>query len=280
MMKSKNPLVSIIIPTKNSESHIEALLKSIKQQSYKKIEIIVVDNNSADKTKHIAKKYTKNVFNKGPERSAQRNFGASKAKGEYLLFIDSDMILTKSVVKECVEVAQNTEAKGIVIPEKSIGEGFWARCKALERSFYLGIDWLEAPRFFSKQLFLLFRGYDEKQTGTEDYDLPQRIKQKHGNTSIGRIKSFIIHDEGRLSLLYTLKKKFYYVGTSQNYVKKEANRELFKKQSSIIERYKLFLINPQKLFSNPLIGSGMIIMKTSEFIAGGLGYIRNNDKIS
>jgi len=63
---------------------IEDLLKSIKKQSYSPIETIIVDNSSIDKTVEIAKKYTKYVFTKGPERSSQRNYGAKKAKGKYL----------------------------------------------------------------------------------------------------------------------------------------------------------------------------------------------------
>ena len=80
-----NPLVSVIITTKNSSRTLETCLKSIKDQTYKNIELIVIDNNSIDNTKEIAKKYTNKVFNYGPERSAQRNFGAKQAKGEYLL---------------------------------------------------------------------------------------------------------------------------------------------------------------------------------------------------
>ena len=269
-MKSKL-LISIIIPTKNSETTIEACLKSIKNQSYKDVEIIVVDNNSTDKTKQIAGDYTKLVFNKGPERSAQRNFGALKSKGQYLLFIDSDMELTINVVKECV--GKINGYKALIIPEKSFGKGFWAQCKALERSFYIDVDWMEAARFFDKKTFKELKGYDEKQTGTEDYDLPQRIKGKYEDHPIGRIKSFIMHNEGKLSLGYTLKKKFYYAKTASKYAKKKSNTKYFSKQSNILERYKLFLSNPIKLFKNPVLGLGMLFMKTSEFIAGGSGFL-------
>ena len=75
-------LVSIIIPTLNEEASLEICLKSIKKQTYKNLETIVVDNFSKDRTPEIAKKYTKLVFKKGNERSAQRNFGAKKAKGK------------------------------------------------------------------------------------------------------------------------------------------------------------------------------------------------------
>ena len=71
----KLPLVSVVITTRNEEKNIENCLMSIQEQTYKHIEIIVIDNNSSDKTKELSKQYTNKVFNQGPERSAQRNYG-------------------------------------------------------------------------------------------------------------------------------------------------------------------------------------------------------------
>ncbi|HUD09783.1 MAG TPA: glycosyltransferase [Patescibacteria group bacterium] len=268
-------LVSVIIPTKNSEKVLSRCLQSIKNQSYKNIEIIIIDNNSIDKTKLIASKFTTQVFNKGPERSAQRNFGVSKAKGEYLLFIDSDMVLSRNVVGDCVLLSQKSEVRsrkpgGIVIPEESFGEGFWASCKALERSFYLKVKWIEAPRFFSKSVFMELKGFDEKLISGEDWDLGQKAKAKY---KVLRISSFIKHDEGNLSLVQLLKKKMYYGKQITNYSSKEENNKDWKRQSSIAKRYELFFSNPQKLFSNPMIGIGMLFMKTCEFAVVGLGYL-------
>ena len=65
-------LVSIVITTRNSAQTLCTLLKSIKGQSYKSIEIIVVDNDSTDKTKEIAYRYTRKVYDKGPERFAPK----------------------------------------------------------------------------------------------------------------------------------------------------------------------------------------------------------------
>src|SRR5688500_6010720 len=99
---SSHPLVSVIITTRNEEQVIERLLTSVKAQTYPEIELLVVDNNSEDNTKKITQKYTSKVYDFGPERSAQRNYGASKAKGSYLLFLDADMKLEKDVISECV----------------------------------------------------------------------------------------------------------------------------------------------------------------------------------
>ncbi|MDZ4341976.1 MAG: glycosyltransferase family 2 protein, partial [Candidatus Binatia bacterium] len=98
-----NPLVSVIVPTRNSAATLERCLQSIGQQTYKEIEIIVVDNNSSDKTTEIAKRFTSKVFIHGPERSAQVNYGVKQSSGEYVYKVDSDFILDKDVVTQCVQ---------------------------------------------------------------------------------------------------------------------------------------------------------------------------------
>ena len=82
----EGPSVSVIVPTKNSERTIERCLKSIKEQNYKNIELIVVDNYSEDKTFEIANKYADKIIKKGPERSVQRNYGAKISSIKYYYF--------------------------------------------------------------------------------------------------------------------------------------------------------------------------------------------------
>lgn len=265
------PIVSVIVPTKNSSRTLDACLKSIKDQSYKEIELIVIDNFSTDNTQAIAKKYTKHVYSKGPERSPQRNFGVSKAKGRYVFIIDSDMNLSQHVVEECVGVMKkNKKITGVVVPEESFGEGFWAQCKKLERSFYVGVSYMEAARFFKKSDYLRLKGYNEKLVSGEDWDLSQRIA-KLGE--IKSIKSYIFHDEGKISLSTTVRKKFYYAKKFEQYKNLNEATSIISQQTSLIGRYKLFLRHPKKLFRNPILGISMLFMKTCEFGFGGAGYI-------
>ena len=85
--------ISIIIATKNEENNISRLLRSLKEQTFRDFETIIVDNNSSDQTKKIASKFTSKIFIHGPERSTQRNYGLEKAIGKYILFLDADMEL-------------------------------------------------------------------------------------------------------------------------------------------------------------------------------------------
>ncbi len=268
--KNRKSLVSIVITTKNSAATIKRLLISISKQTYSQKEIIVVDNNSEDSTKQFAYLFTDKVYDRGPERSAQRNFGATKAKGNFFLFLDSDMVLTENVLKECVEKANESKGNlgGIVIPEKSYGQGIWAKAKALERKINLGEPYFESARFIPRNIFLKFGGFDEEITGPEDWDLPQRIAKKY---QILRIKSLILHNEGKLKLSTLYKKKFYYGLSAHRYLKKH--------NIPIIGRTTIYFLRPafyrnwQLLFRSPSLTLAMIIMLSVELFGGGLGYI-------
>lgn len=273
-MKSTTPVVSFLISTYNSSRTLEALLNSIKSQGYPFCEIVVVDNNSTDNTLEIAKKYTRHTFTKGPERSAQRNFAAKMSSGDYLVFLDSDMLLSSNIAQEVVDkFSSNDSALGLVIPEESFGNGFWSQCKKLERQFYVGVKWMEAARVFRRSVFFDIGGYDEDNTGTEDYDLPHRIEEMYGVDSISRIESFIQHDEGKLELWRTCKKKLYYARALDVYTAKPENKDYFSAQSNPLKRYGLFLSSPRLLFRKPLLGLGMLFMKSSEMLFGVLGYL-------
>jgi glycosyltransferase involved in cell wall biosynthesis len=266
----ENPKVSVIIPAYNEEKVISNLLKSIKNQTYKQIEIIVVDDKSRDRTAIIAQEYTPLVFRQKihQERSKQRNYGAGKAIGKYVLFLDSDMILESKVVEECVkETGNDPVIKAVIIPEKTTGKGYWSKCKALERDCYIGDETIEAARFFEKKTFFKFGGYDENISGPEDWDLPQRIKKQY---RIGRINSFIIHNEEEISLVKLLKKKYYYAQSFANYAKKQPSRATC--QALLIFRPSLYK-NWRILVQQPAVALGMFFMLVGEMMAGGFGYL-------
>ncbi len=93
------PFVSFIIPAYNSEKTIQKCLNSILGQNYglENFEVLVVDNNSTDKTEEMTKKFSHVTLLKEPRqgRSFARNLGASIAKGKFFAFVDSDVFLNK-----------------------------------------------------------------------------------------------------------------------------------------------------------------------------------------
>lgn len=267
----ESPLVSVIITTKNEQDVIKRLLESLSRQVYKNIEIILVDNNSTDSTKKIAKGFTKKVYDFGPERSAQRNFGAGKAKGDYLIFLDADMRLSRKVIKECVEVMQKSKDIGaIVIPEISESLTFWEKVKGFERSFYneKGDPITDAARFFSRKAFMAGGGYDETITGPEDWDLPETLREL--GFEIGKISARISHKERVSSPIALAKKKFYYGLRACKYLDKHHINHFGPKTIYFLRP--VFYKNIDKILKNPVLSLGMLIMLSAELIGGGLGY--------
>jgi glycosyltransferase involved in cell wall biosynthesis len=265
--------VSIIIPAYNEEKVLPRLFKSIKSQSYSNIETVVVDDSSTDGTYKVARKFTKKSYNRQHrERSVQRNFGASKASGEYYLFLDADMELSGDVVKECVEEAEKNKKIGaIVIPEKSVSSNYWEKVKAFERSFYNeeGDNVTDAARFISKKAFLKAGGYDEQITGPEDWDLPETISKL--GFKIGRTKAYINHYERINGPIHVAKKKFYYGLKAHRYFKKQEIGAASAKTIYFLRPvfYKKFY----KFFREPLLSAGLFVMLTAELVFGGAGFL-------
>ena len=275
------PLVSITITTKNEEKNIADCLESIKQQTYPKIEIIIVDNNSIDKTKKIARKYTKKVFNKGPERSAQRNFGMlRKSKGKYLMFLDADMVLSKTVISKAVNKLENSSLSAFYIPEIVLGDGFWSRVRRFERSFYDGTV-IDCTRIIKKDIFIKSGGFDSELIGSEDWDLDKRIKKIGKVGLLSNKKAIIYHNEADFNLRNYLRKKKYYSGSFNKYIKKWGRDDPdVKKQFSPF--YRCFIVFTEKgkwkkIVKNPFLFLGVYILKMGLGIIYLLSLFKKNE---
>jgi len=266
-------LVSIIIPTYNSEKTLPICLESIKRQTYKNVEVIVVDNFSTDRTVKIARSYEARVIQVRGERTKAKNIGLRLARGKYVLFIDSDMELTPTVIEECVKLAEsNPRIGGIVIPERSVGNSYWVKVRDFERSFYAGTP-IESARFFRRDLALEAGGFDEDTVFYEEATLPYKI-EKLGYNVRARINSYILHHEEGFSLLKWLKKKYYYGRTARIYINKykDLYNEHIKKQVNPIYRFKLFFLNG-RFWKKQHLAIGVIVLKILEYVASILGYI-------
>ena len=108
-MNEKYPLVSIIIPIYNSEKYLNDCLTSVQQQTYDNYEVLMIDDGSMDSSKYIAMKFCENddrfkLYTKqNGGVSSARNTGINLAKGEYILFIDSD----DTIKENCIEFMLN-----------------------------------------------------------------------------------------------------------------------------------------------------------------------------
>ncbi|GEM_PF-2409722 len=210
--KRQKELISIIIPAYNVEKKIGRCLNSLLNQTYKKTEIIVVDDGSKDKTASIVEEFVeknKKVFllrqeRKGP--GAAKNFAASKAKGKILVFVDSDEYPRKDYIEKLTRPIRDGKAK------TSIGawyvanpESPWARCR-FTNSHALRQHALKSGVFraIEKNFFDKLGGFDITK-GYSDDRIPNNEKR-------ARVKAIFDHDvDSSLKEIYQKRK---WIGSS------------------------------------------------------------------
>ena len=253
--------VSVIVTTRNSGQTLEACLASIARQTHPAVELVVVDNHSSDGTLDIAKRFADKTDTQGPERSVQRNRGAALASGDYLLFIDADMVLDREVVAEGLALLRSPGIPAVVIPEETVGEGFWTACRALERGCYTGDDAIEAARLYSRASFLEAGGFDTELVGGEDWDLSRRVAKQR---RLPRTHAIIHHDEGRTRLRIVYKKRRYYAPGYLAFLRKHGRGAVAQGNPLLRAAY---IRNWRTLGRHPLLTAGMLTLKAVELAA-------------
>jgi glycosyltransferase involved in cell wall biosynthesis len=260
-----NGLVSVIIPTKNSERTIHFTLQSLRNQTYKRIEIIVVDNFSTDMTCQIAKRYGARVFIKGQERAEQLQYGSLRAKGEFLYFTGSDLVIDPTYIEEAVHQCRyGYEAIYASVVSKH-HNNFWCRVKELERKSYIGTK-TESARFINKSVFFKIGGIDTKLISVEE-DLQHRLDINGYKT--GRIKATETHLHEATSLREISQKSYYYGMYIRTYLRKypiRGTKFLFPLRPAFFKNFMLFV-------KHPLLTVGFVIYKVVQYVSGFLGML-------
>ena len=266
-MNSQDPLVSVIIPTKNSSKTLDVCLNSIKNQSYKDIEIIVVDNNSTDNTKEIARKYTDLVFNHGPERSAQVNHGVEKSQGMFVYKVDSDFLLDREVVRQCIDKAGGGYDAVVVHNSPDVRVSWIAKIRKFEVDMYKYDITHSSARFVKKNVYKKIGGFNEKITAGEDYDFQNKLNRAGYKT--GYIEAEALHLGEPTNIWKHLMKYYEYGKDFVNYQKE--NKEESKKQIGFV-RF-IYFKNWKKFTTYPIMGTQFIIYFFFKFGFGGVGYL-------
>lgn len=185
------PLVSIIIPVFNSEKTIEETINSVKSQSYSNWEIVCVDDGSSDGSAGIIEGLSKsdpriryirrNRLPKGG--STCRNIGASSSKGEYLIFLDSDDLLSDSCLETRVHAIHNTDNLFVAYPMASFYDGDRERLNQPDNIKIKDYDYLFASSIsawqitspiFKRDFFISLNGFDESFPRLQDVEFHLR----------------------------------------------------------------------------------------------------------
>jgi len=263
------PLISVVIPTYNSEKTLAKCLESIKNQTYKNVEVIIVDKNSTDRTVEIAKQFDCKVYIiNAKERSEQVNYGVRKAKGKYIYRVDSDFIVEPKVIEEAVRRCENESYAAICVHNTSDPTvSFWSKVRKFERDCYKNDELNVAARFFKKEVFEAIGGFNESLVAGEDYDFHNRLLEK--GIKVGRIQAQEIHIGEPKSLWEIARKHYYYGKTIEEFIKTNPQKGI--KQLSPI---RLAFIKHWKEFArHPILTLGFIVYQAVRYFSAGLGFL-------
>lgn len=182
----KKIIASVIIPAYNEEKDLGFALNSLKGQTFKDFEVIVIDDGSTDKTRDIVKLFKEvrliNGEHKGP--GVSRNLGARNAKGEILIFVDADMTFDKNYIKNLIKPILEGKTFGTIhsLEYATNMKNIWSKCwgrvrvdsitkeqtvfRAIERDKFLKLGGFN-PRY----------GYADDQTFWYDHKLKPTIAE-------------------------------------------------------------------------------------------------------
>ncbi len=149
------PLVSVVIVNWNGEAILQECLSFLFTQNYRNIQVIVLDNNSTDKSKEIIKNFKKVEFIESDNNlgfAQGNNVACAKAKGEYVLLLNNDAIVTKNFLKHLVAILEKDKNIGIVQP-KILYKG---------NPSYIDNTVNSIGAFFTPTGFLYYPGYGKK----------------------------------------------------------------------------------------------------------------------
>jgi len=189
---SDYPLISIIVPVFNSSEYIEKCLQGLFASSYENFEVIAVDGGSTDDTREIAEKMKAMVFQIDPTKgvAAARNLGAQKSHGEFLLFVDSDVVVRKDTLSLVFENFKNHPEIDAVFgsyDDSPTDENFLSQYKNLLHHFHHQHAKTEASTFWTgcgairKNVFEDIGGFDDESfslPSIEDVELGYRLKSR------------------------------------------------------------------------------------------------------
>lgn len=204
-LKTKEPLVSVIMAAKNVENYISEAIDSVVNQTYKNWELIVVDDGSNDSTLSIINSYAKNdsrikiIRNeKSVGQAIARNTAVKDSSGDFLAILDADDIaMPDRIVEQVLFLGNNPKVSAIgghaeIIDEngKSLGVKRKAlNIDAIRFSLLLQNQFIHSTMMIRRDVFDKFGGYDNNFLYAEDYDLWSKIIEKNIILNIDKVVS-------------------------------------------------------------------------------------------
>jgi len=263
--------LSVVVPTLNEAANIASCLEAFAPLG-ESVELIVVDNSSTDRTREIAAGKGARVFVQGPERCAQRNRGWREAVGDWVMFVDADMIVPKETSHEILaRLSAENPPDALYVPEVRVGGGLRIAARNFERSFY-NATCIDGLRVIRRSLLEKIGGYDEQLVACEDWDLDRRLLTE--GAEVASTVGFLCHNEAQQNLARFLAKKAYYSTSIAAYRMKWSEDAICRRQFGFAYRYFGVFVEKGKwrrLLRHPILAA---VMYFERFLVG-LTYLVN-----
>lgn len=268
---ASRPSISMIVPTRDSSSGVRRLLNSVPNDEYSMLQVVLNDDpRSRDRIEEIAEEFRVRgmdivVARTNTAMAVGRREGARLAVGEILLHLDSDMTVSPQLLSELREMF-GANADAAVVPEIGVGQGFWARCKALEKRCAQGDVRLESLRAVRASVYWGVGGHDRELVWGEDKDLDLRVRRT--GAQVLRTAGWVVHFESALSPLVAAKKKGQYAATAGLFAAKHPHA--FRSQRSPIRIARLLGRAVLDQSGEVWLVPGLLLVKSCEYLAVGV----------
>ena len=230
-----NELVTIVVPIYNVEKYLKKCIESILNQTYKNLEIILVDDGSTDKCGKICDEYSlkdsriKIIHKKNGGLSEARNYGIENANGNYITFIDSDDYLDGEFIENILKIALETKADLVISGLKNVYEKqkdvcadnnkYYAKLSKEETYYKVltqkDIDVTANAKLYKKEIFETIR-YPVGEL-YEDIKIIDKIIEKANTIVYTKYKGyFYLQRTGSIMYSAISKEKFVLIETMEN----------------------------------------------------------------
>ncbi|ANW96308.1 hypothetical protein AXE80_08465 [Wenyingzhuangia fucanilytica] len=232
-------IISVVIPVYNTSQYIEKCIDSVNNQTYPNIELIVVDDGSNQETKlklsELSCKIDILIHQENKGQSSARNVGLQKAKGEYVIFIDSDDYVELDFCKKLL--TNYTDAHSVItcfanlVSEDNQITVFEPKGGGLNKAVLNNIAL--GTSLFVKRELLNIGGYDEQmRNGFEDWELLIRVLNSTNK------KVFVVPEP-----LYNYRKGIESTTTKANKIKYDLLKYIYKKMKIYINYILMILLH-------------------------------------